>query len=573
MKRPKQLYFKMFRTYAAVVLCIVLGLVTYFVSDAKSRILASNREEAKRIHAQALGYIEDTRRAADYINKDLYRSPSELNDLLAYFRLRPEKYQEYTLGRYISSNELVYKGIFYFMNKSFEFNSQLEKIELISYETSQMTECYPENTVYPGKDGKQRLHQIQNKDLYENGRLTYQKEIRDPDTMKPVGCMIFIFEAQKALREIQSANPYVEMVVVYEDEGVIFQEPEESDYKRRLKQKQYFSCVESDGEYEVCTIMDEGLAAQLPVTRFLLILAAGAAASALGILFIDFYAKHFVKRVDLILEAMNRVTTGDFKVRLNIWEKEDELDMIANNFNEMCEKLEMYIEKSYLEEIERKNAQMQALQSQINPHFLYNTLEAIRMKAICNGDREVGKMLYSMVVLFRSQLKEADVITLGQELDYCKQYLELFQYRYQECFHSNVECPVELLSLPVIKFVLQPVLENYFIHGIERDRKDNLVQIWAGLEGDTLCLYVKNNGRSMQDEELENYNKMLRGESEVKEDKNSIGLHNVNRRIKAVCGEECGIWLKPAEPKGLLVILKIRIEEGEGHEKGNVGGR
>jgi len=571
MKRPKQLYFKMFRTYAVMVLCIVLALVTYFVSDARSRILESNREEAGRIHAEALDYIEDTRRTADYINKDLYRSPSELNDLLAYFQMMPGQYQEYTLERYSSSNELVYKGIFHFMNKAFEFSRQLEKIELISYETSQMTECYPENTVYPGKDGKQRLHQMQSKDFHENGRLVYQKEIRNPDTMKPVGCVIFHFEAEKALREILSANPYVEMVVVYKDEGVIFQEPGVSDYKRRLTQKQYFSWVESEGEYEVCTFLDEGLAAHMSVTRFLLILAAGAAASIVGILFIDYYAKRFVKRVDLILEAMNQVTTGDFKVRLNIWKKEDELDMIANNFNEMCERLELYIEKSYLEEIERKNAQMQALQSQINPHFLYNTLEAIRMKAICNGDREVGKMLYSMVVLFRSQLKEADVITLGQELDYCKQYLELFQYRYQGSFQSNVECPVELLSLPVIKFVLQPVLENYFIHGIERDRQDNLVQIRAGQEGDTLCLYVRDNGRGMTEEELEKHNKMLSGELEVKEDKNSIGLHNVNRRIKAVCGEECGIRLKPAEPKGLLVILKIRIEKGEDHEKGNVG--
>ncbi len=100
----------------------------------------------------------------------------------------------------------------------------------------------------------------------------------------------------------------------------------------------------------------------------------------------------------------------------------------------MCRKLDAYIQKSYLAEIEKKNAQLQALQSQINPHFLYNTLEAIRMKAICNGDRDVGKMLYSMSVLFRSQLKDADWITIGQELDYCKQYLELFEYRYNGIF-------------------------------------------------------------------------------------------------------------------------------------------
>ena len=205
---------------------------------------------------------------------------------------------------------------------------------------------------------------------------------------------------------------------------------------------------------------------------------------------------------------------------------------------------------------------MQALQSQINPHFLYNTLEAIRMKAICNGDREVGKMLYSMVVLFRSQLKEADVITLGQELDYCKQYLELFEYRYQGCFRSEVECPAELLSMPIIKFVLQPVMENYFIHGIERERQDNLVQVRGEKKGDTLFLYVKDNGRGMDPEKLAQMNKELRENARAKKKNESIGIHNVNRRLKAVYGEKFGIYLEAVRPKGLTVVLTASAEEG-----------
>lgn len=179
-------------------------------------------------------------------------------------------------------------------------------------------------------------------------------------------------------------------------------------------------------------------------STFLAILGTGLVTAAVGIICISYYIRRLTGRVNNILGAMNQVTTGDLSVRLKYQKKGDELDMISENFNEMCSRLQLYIQKSYLAEIERKNAQMQALQSQINPHFLYNTLEAIRMKAICNGDREVGKMLYSMVTLFRSQLKEADVITLGQELDYCKQYLELFEYRYQGQFQSKVECPVEV---------------------------------------------------------------------------------------------------------------------------------
>ena len=572
-KRPKQLYFRMFCTYTAIILCIVVVLVVYFISDARKRLLDSNREGTERIHAQALGYMEDIRQAADYIHQDLYRSPSELNDLLEYFRLEPEAYQEYMLDRYSASNELVYKGIFRFVNETFEANKQLEKIELISYDTFKLTECYPEKTVYPGRDGKPRLQQVQNNDFHAEGKLVYLKEIRNPDTMKPAGCALFTFEAGSRLAEIQSANPLAQMVVRNEAGKVIFAGSDLEGDEFPVGQKPYFSCVESVGEYQVYTFMDERLAAHLPAARFLLILAAGALTSTIGILYVHFYVHGFTRRVDSILGAMNQVTTGDFKVRLDIWKKEDELDMIADNFNGMCEKLELYIEKSYLAEIESKNAQMQALQSQINPHFLYNTLEAIRMKAIVNGDKEVGKMLYSMVVLFRSQLKEADVITLGQELDYCKQYLELFEYRYQGCFKSEVECPVELLPMPVIKFVLQPIIENYFVHGIERDRQDNLIHIWAECKGDTLYLYVEDNGRGMKEEELTQKNKELREAIRTQKTNESIGIHNVNRRIKATCGEECGISLRAAGPKGLLVILKIRIREGEGYENSDAGGR
>lgn len=570
-KKPKQLYFKMFWTYTAIVFCIVSALVGYFISVSRRRLLESNQEEIKRISYEAADYIESAGQIADAIHTDLYRSSSELDDLLAYFRLGPEEYQNYSLDRYIASDGVSYRGFFNLIAKEFEANKKiLEKIELISYETFEMTECYPDKSTYPGKDGRAKLEEIGNHGLGENGKLTWQKEIRNPATGELAGCMLFTFEGEKAFQKMQNSNPYAKMKVTQGNDVTVYRNPEEIPAFSE-QEDTYFVEKESVDDYQITVYMDEAQAASMPVARFLAILAAGVAAVVVGIIYIDFYVKRLTRRVDSILDAMNQVTTGNFQIRLETGKDKDELDMIADNFNSMCEKLELYIEKSYLEEIERKNAQMQALQSQINPHFLYNTLEVIRMKAICNGDREVGKMLYSMVTLFRSQLKEADVITLGQELDYCKQYLELFEYRYQGSFHSRVECPVGLLSIPIIKFVLQPIIENYFIHGIERNRQDNEVYIRAEKKEDTLFLYVQDNGCGMEQAEMDRKNRELRENVKIGEKKKSIGIHNVNRRIKAVYGEKYGITMKAAEPKGLLVTLTIRIEEGETHEKGNVG--
>lgn len=562
-RKPKQLYSKLFWTYTVIVLCIVSALTVYFLTVSQKHILDSNMEELERVNTACINYIEETEEIADYLYKDLYRSKSKLDDLQAYLGLEPEEYQRYYLERYADTNDLVYEGIFNFLTEAFEAYSELEKVELISYKTFKMTECRPDQTIYPGKDGKTRLAMLQSSNYEQNGKLVYTKEIRRTDNMENVGCMIFTFEGEKQFQKIQETNEITQTVVLSEYEQPVFQDINAEKWTAMLDQNKYYQEKSMTDQYTVYSFQKEEDAERIHMGTFFTIIGAGVAAVILGILLIEYYVRRLTRRVGGILEAMNEVTTGNLKVRLNVEHTTDELDMIAANFNNMCEELTLYIQKSYLAEIERKNAQMQALQSQINPHFLYNTLEAIRMKAICNGDREVGKMLYSMVGLFRSQIKEADVITLGQELDYCKQYLELFMFRYKGIFEYYFECEPELLSIPVIKFILQPIVENYFIHGIDRERNDNRICIWAEKKEHTLFLHVEDNGYGMKQEDIEKKNQELQTNLPEKEGEHSIGITNVNRRIKAVYGEEYGIFMEAAKPAGLHVIITIKIEAGE----------
>lgn len=127
--------------------------------------------------------------------------------------------------------------------------------------------------------------------------------------------------------------------------------------------------------------------------------------------------------------------------------------------------------------------------------------------------------------------------------------------------------------MPIIKFVLQPVLENYFIHGIDRGREDNFVRVWAKKDGESLILFVQDNGFGMSAEEMEEKNRQLRENPKEKDKKASIGLSNVNRRIKAVYGEEYGICIEAARTQGLLVKITIKIEEREAHEESHAGRR
>lgn len=190
------------------------------------------------------------------------------------------------------------------------------------------------------------------------------------------------------------------------------------------------------------------------------------------------------------------------------------------------------------------------------------------MKAICNGDREVGKMLYSLAVTFRAQIKEADIIVLAQELHYCKKYMELFEFRYQNQFKAIVECPEEYLQVRIIKFVLQPVIENYFIHGIRMKEQDNFVRIAVEKEEGTQGRYriiVEDNGKGMTEEAMAKKNREL--EQDTMEKHSSIGIANVNRRLKAVYGKECGIRLEARALRGLRVILLFQPEEAAADPK------
>lgn len=560
-KKPRQLYLKLFWIYTVIVLCIVLALTIYFISVSRKHMLEANIEEMERMNQACITYIDETEEIADYIYKDLYRSKSKLEDLMQYLKLEPDAYEEYYLNRYAATSDLVYEGIINFLTEAFDAYPELEQVELISYENFQMTQCLPDQIFYPGRDGKTRLAKLQSSSYKQEGKLIYVKEIRSTDTMENVGCMIFTFKGEAEFAKIQKDSDIIQTVICSEYDQPVFQDVCVENWGTLLNQEKYYQEKSMTDQYTVYSFQSKDEAERIEIRSFLTIAGAGVVAVILGILCIGYYVRRLTTRVGSILNAMNEVTTGDLQVRLPVNNSKDELDMIACNFNDMCEKLELYIQKSYLAEIEQKNAQMQALQSQINPHFLYNTLEAIRMKAICNGDREVGKMLYSMVGLFRSQLKEADVITLGQELDYCKQYLELFMYRYPGIFQYHVECCPELLSLPIIKFVLQPIAENYFIHGIDRERQDNEVWVRAEKQGENLFLYVEDNGYGMEEQEIEKKNRELRENLSDRGEKKSIGITNVNRRIKAVYGDACGISIESGNPKGLRVTITIKVEE------------
>lgn len=263
----------------------------------------------------------------------------------------------------------------------------------------------------------------------------------------------------------------------------------------------------------------------------------------------------FSKRIKAITGAMKELQAGNLSVRIPVNKTGDEISNIAVSFNKMSNELNKYINKVYLSDIKQKSAELAALQAQINPHFLYNTLEAIRMNAVAFGDQNTSEMIYVLSKLFRNAIKGESIITIKDELKHSKLYLELFKIRYGDNLSVKFNIEEAILGYGIIKHLIQPVIENYIIHGFDANRSDNSILIHGYLSDKNILFDIKDNGRGMETDKLNTLKFSL--ENLEMNTESSIGLANINERIKLVYGNECGIEISSELGFGTTVLIKI----------------
>lgn len=268
----------------------------------------------------------------------------------------------------------------------------------------------------------------------------------------------------------------------------------------------------------------------------------------------------FQKKMNVLLKSMQELQQGNFKARFPVG-SQDEIGKISIAFNEMCEKLNAYVDRVYKAEIQRKNAEMNALQTQINPHFLYNTLESIKSKAIINGDEDVAAMITILGNLFRwTSRTDEKVIPLEEELEYVQNYLSLQSYRYNRKLEVNLEVEESFLDYEVPKLILQPLIENAIKYALDEVPGNKLLGIQIRKKDKTLEITVYDNGKGIAKEKLKTINEDLKA-MEKQDEFERIGLRNVNQRLKLMYGPEYGLDIKSIENFGTAVKIKIPVQD------------
>lgn len=230
-----------------------------------------------------------------------------------------------------------------------------------------------------------------------------------------------------------------------------------------------------------------------------------------------------------------------------------EIKALDDGFNEMVER----VERLHANEVENQKilhrAQLDLLQAQINPHFLYNTLDSIVWLAETHKEKDVIKMVTSLSVFFRISLSRgSDIITVAEEQEHIKSYLEIQKIRYGDILTYEIALESNILNYNIPKLILQPIVENAIYHGLKHKRSVGRISIYGFQTKDAICFSVQDTGVGMDKETLENLQRSIHdGVSK------GIGLSNVHRRIELYCGKGYGIRLASMKGEGTLVSVRV----------------
>lgn len=283
----------------------------------------------------------------------------------------------------------------------------------------------------------------------------------------------------------------------------------------------------------------------------------------LSILFIILWMKWMSRPLLEVVGGLQKVEKGQFGVTLSYpKEREDEIGLLVRYFNQMSMEIEHLIEENVQMEQKKRDAQIQVLKAQINPHFLYNTLNTIKWMALMKGETDMADCMGALGDLLSPIFKDSrEYWMLEEEREYIENYAKIMNYRYGNQANMKYCIPVELQDVLVPKFVLQPLVENAFLYGRTEENRKFTISLNAETEREqTLLLTVEDDGQGLVQEQLQ----LLRDNLEKDEKKGHIGLRNIYQRLKLLYGGQAAMEISNKEgAAGFYVRLCFPVKHGE----------
>ncbi|GAB2572339.1 cache domain-containing sensor histidine kinase [Gracilibacillus alcaliphilus] len=279
---------------------------------------------------------------------------------------------------------------------------------------------------------------------------------------------------------------------------------------------------------------------------------------------VSYYLSYSIsKPLVQLVSFMRKAEDGDFQVRYK-GKREDEVGLLGKSFNKMVKKINQLMHVTEQQERQKREAEFRSLQANINPHFLYNTLDTIQWMARKHKANDVAEVVASLAKLFRIGLSKGhDFISLFEEIDHIDSYLKIQQTRYRDKLQYRIQVEDSIKSVPVLKFILQPIVENAIYHGIKERRGAGTIEMEAWQEKGDIKIQIKDDGKGMTEEQVTDMRATLREavqrteKPEETRNKKGYGMLNVQARIQLTHGEGYGMAIDSKENVGTTVTILL----------------
>lgn len=259
--------------------------------------------------------------------------------------------------------------------------------------------------------------------------------------------------------------------------------------------------------------------------------------------------------INVLIKGMDKVKRGKFDTIIEV-KQENELGELADHFNKMAQELNFFVKKVYVQELNRREVELKAVQAQLNPHFLYNTLDTIYWKLVLDGNEKVGDLVVSLSEILRYSINsDTEFVSVEEDAQQINNYLQIQKSRFEDQIQFEVDIDPDILNYKIPKLIIQPLVENAIIHGFKNFDQKGHVTVLGYKDQNALFFEVIDDGVGMSEETIQ----CVLSKAPNQKEKSGFGIDVVNKRIKILYGDDYGIHIKSNINEGTRMTVKLDL--------------
>ena len=570
-KSPTSIRKRMMMIFAVLISLTGLGIAALFIFVFRNGYSALSQVYLKDITRQTTNNLENNIQKIEDINLQILTSQT-IQDQLKIVNEEPLDTFGLQQCRQKIERELATEGL---------YASYVVSVSVISLEGIEFSVKKEETIGTLFGFTEEEIYEANGTSLWglagDTDRICVAKAILDFDTMKPIGYINIVYENSYFSSILEdNSTEYSAASYIVNDQGRIMSTnnspyqgtefPMDIQILRKQDKAVYDMLNSTQAFYYVGDEMPNcwTLVQTVSVKEFYknmkrrIIITALVVLAMLGIslLFVWIATLRIAKPTRELLESMKTLGKENRYPRVKVI-TQDEIGMIGTEYNRMAENIETLIEKVYKMELAQKQAELEFLQMQINPHFLYNALDTISWKALGEGNTDVSEMSIALAELLRATIKKESFISLKEEMSTVKDYLYIQEQRFGDKISVDYQIDENLEDYQVPNFILQPLIENAIIHGLEPKVEKGKLLLRNKMQGEKLYFLIADDGVGMSEREIE----ILYEQCEENDTSKSIGIKNVYRRLILCYGENSRLYIKSKKNKGTEIRFSIPLQE------------